>query len=80
MPAIGDFMDLIDAEGYRAVTYDPDEAGALVAALGRILNDAALREELGRANLAASERFTMDDVADRYVSEFVKVMAQRRGR
>lgn len=69
MPAIGDFVDLIHEEGYRAETFEPDDPASLAAAIERVISDDELRDRLGRANHRAANAFTMDDVADRYLTE-----------
>jgi glycogen(starch) synthase len=51
----------------------PRDVAALAAALGRLLDDPALRERLGSSGAARAEQFTADDMAPRYVEHFERV-------
>ena len=55
-----------------------DDQAAFTAALGRLLDDAALREQLGRGALEQSRRFTWTRAQQSFADVLVAVLAGRR--
>ncbi|MDH3683761.1 MAG: glycosyltransferase, partial [Acidimicrobiia bacterium] len=63
-PRLGDFLDLIDHEGYRAEPFEPGEPESLADALAAVLDDDEHRQDLGRRNHAAAVSLPLADVCD----------------
>lgn len=66
-PRIGDFLDLIDHEGYCASSFEPDDAASLANALAVLFEDDAARRDMGRRNHAAAVSIPLADVCDWHI-------------
>ncbi len=62
---VGGTTDMIDHEA-TGLLVAPDDAGALAAAMRRLIDDAALRERLGRAGQASAAQFTGHTIATQF--------------
>lgn len=66
LPAIGDFLAVIEEEGFTGETFEPD-AMSLAGALARLLDDDERRESIARQNAVAAAALPLADVADWHV-------------
>ncbi|MBI5866582.1 MAG: glycosyltransferase family 4 protein [Planctomycetes bacterium] len=74
LPRRGAFPELVEATG-GGILYDPDDPHALPAAIMRLMDDAALRIELGRSGQAAVRaRFTDQVMAERTWAAFERIL------
>lgn len=81
LPRIGDLVDVIEEEGFRGVYFTPGDAASLADALAAVLDDAELRETLGRTNFAAAAGIPIAEVAHWYTVHVRRVLeARARGR
>jgi glycosyltransferase involved in cell wall biosynthesis len=76
---VGDVRAILESTG-GGVCVPPGDGEAFTAACGRLLEDAALRERLGRQGRAASAGFDADVMARRYAAVFSAAIAGRRPR
>ena len=67
LPAIGDFLDVIEEEGFVGEVFEPDDAMSLAGAISRLLDDDARRERIARQNADAAGALPLVDVADWHV-------------
>ncbi len=70
VPRIGDFVDLIEEEGFAGEIFDPASVDSLATALMNVLGNDARREELGQANHAAATCLPLADVVQWHVLQF----------
>ncbi|NNE73881.1 MAG: glycosyltransferase [Acidimicrobiales bacterium] len=75
VPRIGDFLDVLDEEGYAAEPFEAGDANSLAVALGRVLGDRAYRDELGEQNRVAAQALPLDDVVDWHLLHFEELLA-----
>jgi glycosyltransferase involved in cell wall biosynthesis len=66
--------------GDAALAFDPTSEEAIAAAVSRIVSDEALRARLRAAGLERAARFRWDDVADRHVAVYRRVLTARMAR
>jgi glycosyltransferase involved in cell wall biosynthesis len=64
LPHIGDFVDVIEEEGFAGEYFDPARPESLADAIIRIIDFPARRAELGQRNYAAAVGIPIDEVAD----------------
>ena len=64
LPRIGDFVEVVEEEGFRGEYFVPGDAGSLADALAAVLDDPVRRDELGRTNFAAAVGIPMSEVVD----------------
>ena len=75
---VGEVPDLVE-DGVTGLLVPVGDAGALAAALARVVADAGLRHRLGAAGRArAAERFDVRDYAPRLAALYERVLARRR--
>jgi len=77
LPAIGDFLDVIEEEGFTGETFEPGDAMSLAGAIARLLDDRDLREGVARQNAAAAAALPLADVADWHLLHLEHVAAVR---
>ncbi|MFK8022842.1 MAG: glycosyltransferase [Ilumatobacter sp.] len=74
-PRVGDFVDLIEREGFGAVTFEPGDAPSLADAIESLIADPDHRRALGRQNFAAACSLPLAHVADWHVEHFEALVA-----
>ncbi len=67
LPAIGDFIEVIDEEGFTGETFEPGDEMSLAGAIARLLEDDVRREAIARQNASAAAALPLVDVADWHV-------------
>lgn len=75
LPAIGDFVDLMQIEGYVGELFQPGDPHSLADALQRVLSDPELRQEQGQQNAMAARGIPIADVVDWYLLHFERLLA-----
>ena len=73
MPQIGDLADLIEAEGYSAEFFEPDNAPTLAHAIWRTVENPEHARDVGLVNHAAATGLMLEDVADWYLMHFERL-------
>ena len=63
VPEVGDFIGLLEDEGFIGVPFDPASTESLVSALREVLGNQELREEHGVINHAAANSLPLADIA-----------------
>ena len=64
VPEVGDFVGLLENEGFVGVSFDPASSASLGQALETVLSDAELRARHGATNHAAANSLPLADIAD----------------
>jgi glycosyltransferase involved in cell wall biosynthesis len=73
----GALPEVVGRNGETALLVPPGDPGALAAAIGRLLDDASLRDRLGRAGRArVLERFTWQATARATAEEYRRTVAE----
>ena len=75
LPRIGDFVEVIEEEGFEGEYFTPDDASSLADATVKVIDDPTNRVELGRKNFAASAGIALADVVDWHVIHLERVIA-----
>jgi glycosyltransferase involved in cell wall biosynthesis len=76
---VGGVPEIVDAS--VGLLADPDDSGAIAAALARVIEDPALRERMGAAARArAAERYAMDAFVDGHCAAIDEALALAGGR
>ena len=75
VPEVGDFIGLLDDEGFVGVPFDPTSSSSLLAALHTVLSDDQLRFEHGLTNHAAANSLPLADVASWHLHHLAEVTA-----
>jgi glycosyltransferase involved in cell wall biosynthesis len=70
VPRVGDFVDLIEDEGFVGEIFDPSSTDSLVTALKNVLGDDDRRDRMGRTNYAAATCLPLADVVQWHVLRF----------
>ncbi|MHB8429468.1 MAG: glycosyltransferase family 4 protein [Acidimicrobiales bacterium] len=77
----GALPEVVGADGETGLLVEPDDPGALAAAIGRLLDDPELRSRLGRAGRQrALGRFTWPVTAAGTAAEYRALLAEHRSR
>lgn len=77
LPAIGDFAEVIEEEGFVGLYFEPDNATSLADALAKMLDDDVLTTEHGRRNFLASTGIPMSEVIDWHLLHLGVAMTSR---
>ena len=64
LPAIGDFVEVIEEEGFIGQYFEPGDANSLADALAKLIDDPALNADHGRRNYLAATGIPMSEVVD----------------
>ncbi len=75
LPRIGDFVQVIEEEGFEGEYFAPDDAESLADAIVAVVDDPTRRVELGRKNFAASAGIALSDVVDWHIIHLEQVIA-----
>ncbi len=79
LPHLGDLAELVAEEGYAGEFFEPDDTHSLAAAIGRLIDDPARREAIGRQNYLAACGLPMDEVVDWYLLHFETLLKHKKG-
>jgi glycosyltransferase involved in cell wall biosynthesis len=75
----GALPEVVGHDGVNALTVPPGDPGALAGAIGRVLDDAALRERLGAAGRKhVLDRYTWADAARQTVEQYRLAIEEQR--
>jgi glycogen synthase len=74
---LGDIPSLREVWGDAAVYVDPSDTGALESALGRLIAEPSLREQLAGAARTRAHLYTPSRMAHAYVAAYRELIAQR---
>jgi len=77
LPAIGDFLAVIEEEGFTGETFEPDDEVSLAGAIAQLLDDDERRERIARQNAAAAAALPLADVADWHLLHLERAAATR---
>jgi glycosyltransferase involved in cell wall biosynthesis len=75
VPRVGDFVDLIEKEGFSASVFEPGDIDSLVTAMSALVVDPARRRQMGRTNFAAACSLPLEHVTDWHVSHIESLLA-----
>ena len=75
--ACSDRSSLPEVAGDAALLFDPEDAGAIGAAVERLLGDAGLRAELVRRGRERAARFTWERTAELTAAVYERALSQR---
>lgn len=75
VPEVGDFVGLLEDEGFKGVSFDPASSRSLQTALEKVLSDRQLREEHGATNHAAANSLPLADIAGWHQHHLAEVAA-----
>ncbi|MEV8508420.1 glycosyltransferase [Actinoplanes sp. NPDC051475] len=77
LPRIGDFVEIIEEEGFLGTYFEPGDAASLADSLALMIDDPELRTDLGRRNFAAATGIPMSEVVEWHVMHMQRVLAGR---
>lgn len=77
LPSIGDFVEVIEEEGFVGMYFEPENAPSLADALAKMLDDDVLTTEHGRRNYLASTGIPMSEVVDWHLLHLGAAMSDR---
>ncbi len=77
LPAIGDFVEVIEEEGFVGTYFEPDNAASLAEALATMLDNDELTAEHGRRNYLAATGIPMSEVIDWHLLHLGTAMTSR---
>lgn len=77
LPAIGDFAEVIEEEGFVGLYFEPGDATSLADAIAKMLDDEGLVVEHGRRNFLASTGIPMSEVIDWHLLHLGVAMTSR---
>lgn len=78
LPAIGDFVEVIEEEGFIGEYFEPGDAESLAGALLRLLDDPALNAEQGQRNFLAATGIPMSEVVDWHLIHLDRLVGDRK--
>ena len=77
LPAIGDFVEVIEEEGFVGQYFEPGDARSLADALAKLLDDPGLNAEHGERNYLAATGIPMAEVIDWHLVHLGKLQNRR---
>ncbi len=75
-PELGDFIELIEDEGFEAAPFEPGSPSSLSSALGDLLSDPDRCEAMGRQNHAAATGLPLADIVTWHVAHLRAAIAR----
>ena len=75
VPRVGDFVDLIEKEGFSATVFEPGDIESLATAISDLVDDPARRRLMGRTNFAAACSLPLEHVTDWHISHVEALLA-----
>ncbi len=75
VPEVGDFIELIEDEGFSGESFDPRDPDTIEAALRRVLGDKAVRDHHGARNHAAAVGLPLEDIVDWHILHIKELVA-----
>ncbi len=75
LPAIGDFVEVIEEEGFIGQYFEPGDAPSLADALAKLLDDPGLNAEHGQRNYLAATGIPMAEVIDWHLIHLRRLLA-----
>lgn len=78
LPRIGDFVEVIEEEGFAGEYFVPDDPISLADAIVKVIDDPTHRVDIGRRNYAAAAGIELADVVDWHVIHLARIV--RTGR
>ncbi len=76
LPEIGDFVEVIEEEGFRGQYFIPDDPASLADAIVEVIDDPICRVEMGRCNFTASAGIALADVVDWHVIHLGRIVRE----
>ncbi len=77
LPAIGDFVEVIEEEGFIGQYFEPGDATSLADSLTKLLDDPTLNADHGRRNYLAATGIPMSEVIDWHLIHLTSLIAQK---
>jgi glycosyltransferase involved in cell wall biosynthesis len=78
LPAIGDFVEVIEEEGFCGEYFDPAEPSTLADAIVKVIDAPDRRRELGRRNYAAAIGIPIDEVVDWHLIHIDRLLTKKQ--
>lgn len=78
LPAIGDFAEVIEEEGFVGQYFEPGDPDSLADAIAVLLDDPDRREQMGRRNYAAAVGIPMSEIVDWHLLHIDRLLTARR--
>jgi glycosyltransferase involved in cell wall biosynthesis len=78
LPAIGDFVEVIEEEGFCGEYFDPADPSTLADAIVKVIDAPDRRRELGRRNYAAAIGIPIDEVVDWHLIHIDRLLTKMR--
>jgi glycosyltransferase involved in cell wall biosynthesis len=75
-PRVGDFIDLIEDEGYVAQSFTPGDVASLARAIDTVLCDEDLMRSMGQHNYIAACGLPLADIAEWHVGHMRNVLGR----
>ncbi len=76
LPAIGDFVDVIEEEGFVGEYFDPADPASLADAIQKVIDAPDRRREIGRRNYAAAVGIPIDEVVDWHLIHIDRLLTE----
>ena len=76
LPEIGDFVEVIEEEGFVGIYFEPGSASGLATALATLLDDEALNVEHGQRNYLAATGIPMSEVIDWHLIHLNRIVSE----
>ena len=77
LPNLGDFAELISEEGYTGEFFTPEDPQSMAAAISKLIDDPAHRQQVGAQNYLAASGLPMSEVVDWYLLHFERLLNQK---
>lgn len=75
LPRIGDFVELIEEEGFQGEYFEPADPASMADAIRRLLDDDGRRRYQAERNFRASQGLPIGDVVDWYLIHIERLRA-----